>query len=325
MSLYHLTDDVSFRLDPNFRPENNTTLGGDWPEPGIFLAPDIEHWVNGYGYWRPWVVEFEVPSSVMSSEGVGQYGREVFIPARYFGQIRITRVLPLDGYAREVFGEWGWTEEWFETTYDTFEPISEDELQGRFPWRGYRSPDARQMGGSWHSQYSKRVRDYMNKSGRAGGVYGHLREAWGSLIRDRDRVSWGHDDEGYRHRGDDRRAGGRDPRGDGSGATRPQRGLDSSRRDTLGRSRLSQKFTVSVTPSAIRDYMGLDEQTKRQIRRAVQSLWQSSTPSGHARLSTGDHRLRVGDYRIVYGITGTHSVVFLIAHRREVYQRMRRR
>jgi mRNA-degrading endonuclease RelE of RelBE toxin-antitoxin system len=71
--------------------------------------------------------------------------------------------------------------------------------------------------------------------------------------------------------------------------------------------------------------MGLDEQTKRQIRRAVQSLWQSSTPSGHARLSTGDHRLRVGDYRIVYGITGTHSVVFLIAHRREVYQRMRRR
>ena len=54
--MYHLTTRANFRLNPKMRAQNNSTLGGDW-EPGIFLGESVEYWVNGYGYWRPWVVD----------------------------------------------------------------------------------------------------------------------------------------------------------------------------------------------------------------------------------------------------------------------------
>lgn len=38
--------------------------------PGIYIATDVEGWLNGHGYWRPFVVEFEVDD-----------GGEMFIPA----------------------------------------------------------------------------------------------------------------------------------------------------------------------------------------------------------------------------------------------------
>lgn len=164
--LYHLADVVDFRLDPNFHPENNTTLGGDWHEPGIFVAPDVERWVNGYGYWRPWVVEFDVPS------GVGKnFGGETFIPATEFDQIRIARVVPLDAWAREEYGEWGWTEEFYGTDFRTGEPI---DPRDRSANRGYRYPgDARQEDRGWQAQYAQRVQDFARESGR-GGVLASL-------------------------------------------------------------------------------------------------------------------------------------------------------
>ncbi len=151
--LYHLADDVNFTLDPTFYPENNTTLGGDWPEPGIFLTASPEHWLNGYGYWRPWVVEFE------GAEGKS-YGREVFVPASNFSRMRISRVMALDAYAREEYGEWGWTEEYFETTYDTFEPISPESLLDHSTWAGFRAPDVRNSDFGWRSKYAQRVKEF---------------------------------------------------------------------------------------------------------------------------------------------------------------------
>ncbi|MDX1408560.1 MAG: hypothetical protein R3330_10520 [Saprospiraceae bacterium] len=153
-ALYHIADDINFRLDPTFHPENNTTLGGDWSEPGIFLTKSPEHWLNGYGYWRPYVIEF--------TGAVGQdHGSfETFVPATNFSRMSISRVMALDGYCREEFGEWGWTEDYFETYYDTFEPIPEEEMRGYGQWSGYRAPDVRGWSGSWQSKYKARVREF---------------------------------------------------------------------------------------------------------------------------------------------------------------------
>jgi hypothetical protein len=173
-TMYHLADKVDFRLDPNKHPANNTTWGGDMPEAGIFLGASVEAWVNGYGYWRPWVVEFAVPPDLKDLEGVtGGYSQEMFVPASHYDKLRMTRVVPLDAHCREEFGEWGWTEEFFETTFDTEEPISAADL-GRYGlWRSYRYPgDARQTSPQWQAAYKKRVKRYARESGRGNGVYG---------------------------------------------------------------------------------------------------------------------------------------------------------
>ena len=170
--MYHLTAKVDFRLDPNKHPQNNTTWGGDWPDPGIFVTTGwgVEHWCNGYGYWQPWVVEFDM-GSVMSDERVRAYeGDEVFVPATVFDKIRITRVIPLDAHCREVYGALGWTESDTGTYFDTFEPIPE-EIQAKdwYAMKGYRYPgDARQTDSTWQSAYAKRVRKY--RSGRTNAI-----------------------------------------------------------------------------------------------------------------------------------------------------------
>lgn len=169
--LYHLADKADFRLDPTFRPQNNTTWGGNYP-PGIFLGSSVEAWVNGYGYWRPWVVEFEAPSDLRQLEGVsGGYSGEVFVPAEHFDRLRLVRVVPLDAHCREQFGDYGWTERWFGTTFDTEEPIPPEDENNYFRWRGYRYPgDARQADSGWRARYEKRVKEFERKN-RGKGAY----------------------------------------------------------------------------------------------------------------------------------------------------------
>ena len=107
---YHLTDDPNFSLNKAKRPQNNTTLGGDWPNAGIFVGPSAEAWFNGYDYVRPFVVELSHPpikdmgSKAMDTAG---YGGEQFIPAEAFDSVKVERVIPYDEYAREQFGEYG--------------------------------------------------------------------------------------------------------------------------------------------------------------------------------------------------------------------------
>ena len=166
--MYQVTDTADFKLKPAKRPTNNSTLGGDW-DPGIFLADSVEAWVNGYGYWRPWVVEFDV-SGLQPGDYKFREGREVLVKAEAYPRLQLIRVVPLDAHCREIFGEYGWTEQFFETDFQTNEPI---DLSLRFPIRGYHYPgDARNESADWQAYYKKRVKDYARKSGRGNGVYG---------------------------------------------------------------------------------------------------------------------------------------------------------
>jgi hypothetical protein len=148
---YHLTDRARFRLDSRFAPEDNAIAIVDRSgRPGIYLGQSVEAWVNGYGYWRPFVVEFDVDPSVVEDPGVhGRYGGEMFVPASSFDKLTILRVIPLDAHAREVFGEAGWIEGELGIEFDTGNPIPRP---GSLGWdhrkfRGYRypGPDVRDM------------------------------------------------------------------------------------------------------------------------------------------------------------------------------------
>lgn len=167
---YHLTSKVDFKLDPKKGPLNNRTLGGEM-QPGIFLTQDPSYWAQGYGYWQPWVVEFDVPPDVLSGEGIieSKGNREVYIPATLYSRIRLIRVMPLDAHCREAFGDYGWVEASDGVTFDTEEPIPNEPYRpGKF--RGWRyQSDARRTDSGWQARYKKRVEKYRRAQGK--GIY----------------------------------------------------------------------------------------------------------------------------------------------------------
>lgn len=148
---YHLTDNPKFKLDPSYAPvDNSISIRDRGGAPGIYLGKSVEKWVNGYGYWRPFVVEFEVDPSVKDDPGVhGRWGGEMFIPATSFDNLSIKRVIPLDAWARENYGEYGWIEGELGVTFDTGEPIPTrfGGVPGKLPpeLRKYTGPDVRNM------------------------------------------------------------------------------------------------------------------------------------------------------------------------------------
>jgi len=162
-ALYHLTDKAKFSLDPKRVPTDNTFALQERTAPGLYLVDKygVERWLNGNGYWRPFVVEVMVPEEYVRPE---RWSGELFLPAEHFDKAKIERVLPLDAFAREVFKDYGWTETHFETTFDTNEPI---EMRVRHTLPMSKPPpgwhfrgDVRTMSPAWVKQYKKRVRDY---------------------------------------------------------------------------------------------------------------------------------------------------------------------
>lgn len=151
---WHLTDKADFKLNPKYHPANNTTLGGDWPEAGIFVAPELEPWFNGYDYVRPFAVEIEHPVE----KDLGGYSNEGFVPASDFAESKIVRVIPIDEYAREVFEDHGWIE-------SHVDAISYDHANPR-PFKGYRyeGPDVREMTKEQVAEHKRRVRKYIKET-----------------------------------------------------------------------------------------------------------------------------------------------------------------
>lgn len=97
-SSWHLTDDPNFQLDPEYRPEANTTIGGE-NEPGLYLADHPDSWWHLHDYVRPYVAEVEHPN-LPADTG---YGR--FLPAQEYGNANVKRVIPADQWWRETFND----------------------------------------------------------------------------------------------------------------------------------------------------------------------------------------------------------------------------
>jgi hypothetical protein len=125
VKLYHITDNPKFRLDPNFAPEDNTISIFDRSgKKGIYLTSNIEKWINGHGYHRPFLVEFDVDQSIANNpEYKERWGGEIFIPSDIYNEITISRVIPIDAYCREEYNMHGWFEGSAGIEFDTGEPI----------------------------------------------------------------------------------------------------------------------------------------------------------------------------------------------------------
>jgi hypothetical protein len=159
---YHLTDRARFKLDPKFAPSDNALAIEDRSgQPGIYLGQSVESWVNGYGYWRPFVVEIKVDPSVVNDPGVhGRYGGEIFVPASSFDKLTIERVIPIDAYAREEYGEPGWIESALGVEFDTGAPVEKT-------YRGYRyaGHDVRTMPADEVAKLKKQMRQAKPRGG----------------------------------------------------------------------------------------------------------------------------------------------------------------
>lgn len=315
--LYHLTSKVDFRLDPKKKPRLNTTMGGDL-KPGIFLTDNPEHWTNGYGYWQPWLVEFEVPSDLEHLDGVikGGYGAEVYVPATHYDRLRIVRVMPLDGYAREKYYDWGWTEEEFGTDFETGEPLPKTGQRGKYrtdaPPAGYRAPDARQWAKDKQDAYKARMVKFRRQRGK--GAYASL--ATTSLRG----VGSGHDAAraGDEPRGGAARGGGaRRVAGPASGRVRRERVLTGVSGRDARRSR-----PVEIEGISRGEFARLDKAWQKLVGAALKDLQDGrAKPEQKERPPLTDcFSLRVGPdrsgFRVVFfiGIDGKYHVFYLGFH-----------
>jgi hypothetical protein len=163
---YHLTDRAKFKLDPKFTPSDNAfALEDRSGRAGIYLAPRIENWLQGQGYWRPFVAEFRVDSGVKDDPGVnGRWGGEMFVPASSFHRLELERVIPIDAYAREKYGGAGWIETAVGREFDTGNPLP-PMPQVVSAYRGYHypGPDVRNMPAGKVTQLKKDLREAKRK------------------------------------------------------------------------------------------------------------------------------------------------------------------
>ena len=147
-TVYHLTNKAKFKLDPKKVPEDNAIAVRQRDAAGLYVAKnymDVGTW-EYKGYLRPFVVELDVPEDVLVDE---RWGNEGFIPADRFDEVEVKRVIPVDAFIRENYGNYGWVEDSLGTTFDDGSPIPEQRFNQplvRPPqgWR-YEGPDARDM------------------------------------------------------------------------------------------------------------------------------------------------------------------------------------
>ena len=82
-------------------------------------------------------------------------------------------------------------------------------------------------------------------------------------------------------------------------------------------------YTVEFSAHGARSFRKLSHSTQEAILPILQLLSSNPRPPGVKKLKeTGDWRVRVGDYRIVYEIRDNtlHVLIVKIAHRSEAYK-----
>lgn len=88
-------------------------------------------------------------------------------------------------------------------------------------------------------------------------------------------------------------------------------------------------YTVRMDPAAERDFRRLSRTVQSRMRPRILALGDDPRPPGMEPLSgaRSTYRIRIDDYRVIYEVHDDVLVVLVIVagHRREVYERYRRR
>lgn len=136
VKLYHITNKANFKLNRNYAPEDNSLAVFDRSgHKGIYLTPNVERWVNGHGYIRPFVAEIYADPSALEHDRIGRWGGEIFVPADQFDKLKVNRVVPLDVIAREEYGEHGWIERNHGHEFDTGNEIPREYVRPFKDWK----------------------------------------------------------------------------------------------------------------------------------------------------------------------------------------------
>lgn len=84
------------------------------------------------------------------------------------------------------------------------------------------------------------------------------------------------------------------------------------------------KYAIDYSPPAAREIRKLDRVAAQRVLAAISLLAQDPRPASSIQLQggTGERRIRVGHYRVVYEIHDEEILVLVlrVAHRREVYR-----
>lgn len=184
--LYHITDNPHFALNPNQVPDDNTFALQERKRRGLYVTPNPDQWLQGEGYVRPYLAEIHVPKAAHEAE---RWSGEHFIPAENFGQAKVHRVIPVDAYIREEYGQPGWIEQHHGTAFDTGQPLNWKPWE--FPYRGqrYTGPDAREMTPEQHAFHKQRALDYLrDNNGHSAEDVEALGQSWAALQQTADEV-----------------------------------------------------------------------------------------------------------------------------------------
>ncbi|WP_166972477.1 type II toxin-antitoxin system RelE family toxin [Brevibacterium atlanticum] len=83
-------------------------------------------------------------------------------------------------------------------------------------------------------------------------------------------------------------------------------------------------YSISYVPSAAKAIRKLDRPIARRLVSAIKELSDDPRPPGCIQLKggSGELRIRVGDYRVIYEVFDNELVVLVLhlGHRREVYR-----
>lgn len=83
-------------------------------------------------------------------------------------------------------------------------------------------------------------------------------------------------------------------------------------------------YSISYVPSAAKALRKLDRLIARRLVASIKELSDEPRPPGCIQLKggSGEFRIRVGDYRVIYEVIDRELVVLVLhlGHRREVYR-----
>lgn len=83
------------------------------------------------------------------------------------------------------------------------------------------------------------------------------------------------------------------------------------------------KWQVVTKRSFDKEFAALQPDTQRRVADAILKLTDDPHPPGHKKLrGSGDYRIRIGDFRVLYSLDGAARIVQLLAvgNRREIYR-----
>jgi len=83
-------------------------------------------------------------------------------------------------------------------------------------------------------------------------------------------------------------------------------------------------YTILFSGEAVQDIKRLDTVVKKRLRKKLQAVAESKDVLQNSKKiihhESGQYRIRIGDYRIIFDLDGNSLYILRVRHRKEVYR-----